>query len=144
MFLYLSSENDHIRIIYVIRRAPSSKDDGKLWINIRKKIQETFEGKIVPFNTSDLKYITMDNTGFRIRLDKHDYNSFRIDVNISETRDPMMIIEAMLLAVKGLAELDKIIDSRPSRCFVSFEVRSEGTTIEEITEMLSKKSPAKL
>ncbi|EGG41075.1 Hypothetical protein Nlim_1881 [Candidatus Nitrosarchaeum limnium SFB1] len=127
-----------------MRRPARSEDDGKLWITAKKKIQENFDGRIVPFNTNDLKHITLDNSGFRIRIDKHDYNSFRIDVNILETDDPLMMINTMLLALKGLAELNQIDKSLPVRCFVSFEIKSDGTSIEDISKILDRKSPASL
>jgi hypothetical protein len=136
----LSSERDHIKIVYLLRRAPSSTADSALWIAAKNKIQEIFSGKIVPFAPGDKKFLSYENTGFRIKIDKHDLNSFRIDINILEDDGGMtmsVISSPMILSLKGLSELIKINEQRPTRCFVSFEMKDSGkTTPEEYDAML--------
>ena len=120
----MSSNEQFVRVIYKIRRPPTLSDDAKTAITARKIISQTFKDHIVPFDLSSYSWVTISNTGFRIRIDRHDYNSYRIDVNLRESGKDMLdvFISPTSLAFKCLKELEKACDNRPVNCYVSFEL----------------------
>lgn len=120
----MSSNEQFVRVIYKIRRPPRLVDDAKVMINARKTIQRVFNKYIVPFDLHSYSWVTIENTGFRIRPDNHDYNSYRIDVNLKEMKGDMLdvFLSPTSLAFQCLQELEKSNDGRPLHCYVSFEL----------------------
>ena len=93
-------------------------------INMKTKIiEKTFNDHIVPFDLSSTSLITLENSVLRFRIDKHDYNSCRIDVNLKEASEDMLdvFLSPISLAFQCLNELEKSNYDRTVQCYVSFE-----------------------
>ena len=121
----MSNEQQYVRVIYRIRRPPSSSDDAKIIITAKKIINKHFSKQIVPFDLSNYSYITLENSGLRIRIDEHDNNSYRIDINLNEERSEDILdvfLSPASIASQCLSELEQANENRLVKCYVSFEL----------------------
>lgn len=128
----MSSDNQYVRVIYIIRRPDRPEDDAKVIIEAKKLIREIFGNRVVPFDVNSYSWYTFENSGLRIRRpDEHDLNSIRIDLNLreeqvdgkSEVIDALSVVGIpMALAGECLEKLIVANKGRIVRCYVSFEL----------------------
>lgn len=121
----MSNERQYVRVIYRIRRPPRATDDAQMIINAKKIINKHFVKHIVPFDLSNYSYITLENSGLRIRIDEHDNNSYRIDINLNEERSGDIVdifLSPASMATQCLSELEEVNEQRIVKCYVSFEL----------------------
>lgn len=117
-----------VRIIYKIRRPPRLAEDAKVAIIARKIIKKTFGDDIIPFNLTGSSWVTLESSGIRTRIDNHDFNSYRIDVNLKEKKGDMLdvFLSPTSLAFQCLRDLEKTNFGRPVQCYVSFELVNQA------------------
>lgn len=119
------TKQDHALIRYLIRRPPRSDDDTTVAMNAIKTIRRELGNHIIPFNLIGTGRILISNTGINTKVDTHDLNSWRIDVNVLEpdADNPEMtfeILQSLAFDCKHVLEGEN--KPRPVRCFLSFEL----------------------
>lgn len=128
----MSADQQFVRVIYIIRRPDNPADDSKVILQAKKIIQDVFKDYIVPFNSGAYTWYMYENSGLRVRYDKHDLNSIRIDVNLREepeTSENNDLVNALAILGTPLASAgechEKLINSNRGKivkCYVSFEI----------------------